>query len=117
MRIADVHEYIRSSYGVSATREFKEDPSIEVFARPDSGKWFAATKNIRCRSVDVEGDGRLDILTLRLDPRAVAKLRVREGFRPAWRMNRNKWVTLLLDGTVTDDEVRSLIDQAYACVR
>jgi predicted DNA-binding protein (MmcQ/YjbR family) len=32
-------------------------------------------------------------------------------------MNRNKWVTLLLDGTVTDDEVRSLIDQAYACVR
>jgi predicted DNA-binding protein (MmcQ/YjbR family) len=28
-------------------------------------------------------------------------------------MNRNKWVTVLLDGTVHDDEVRSLIDRAY----
>jgi predicted DNA-binding protein (MmcQ/YjbR family) len=28
-------------------------------------------------------------------------------------MNQNKWVTVLLDGTVRDDEVRKLIDQAY----
>ena len=60
------------------------------------------------------GDGRVDIVNLRLNPRDVAALRTREGFRPAWHMNPNKWVTLLLDGSVADDEVRALIDKSYA---
>lgn len=117
MTLSDVHDYIRSSYCVEATKAFKEDPGVMVFVRPDSGKWFAATKNIRCSSVDVAGDGRVDILNLRLDPKLVATLRVREGFRPAWHMNRNKWVTVLLDGSVDGKELRELIDKSYACVR
>ncbi|MBQ9621689.1 MAG: MmcQ/YjbR family DNA-binding protein [Atopobiaceae bacterium] len=113
MTLDDVHEYLLTRYGLTPTRAFKEDPSIGVFVRPDSKKWFAATKNIRCRSVDVEGDGRVDILNVKLDPRVIASLRIRQGFLPAWHMNRNKWVTVLLDGTVHDDEARSLIDRAY----
>ena len=113
MTLGDVHDYLRTRYGLEPERAFKEDPGIGVFARSDSKKWFAATKNIRCRSVDVEGDGCVDILNVKLDPRVVASLRTREGFRPAWHMNRNKWVTVLLDGTVSDDEVQSLIDKAY----
>lgn len=113
MTLDDVHDYLLTRYGLTPTRAFKEDPGIGVFVRPDSKKWFAATKNIRCRSVDVEGDGRVDILNVKLDPRVIASLRTRDGFRPAWHMNRNKWVTVLLDGTVHDDEVRSLIDRAY----
>lgn len=117
MTLDDVHAYIRGQYGIEPVKAFKEDPGIMVFARADNGKWFAATKNIRCSSVDVAGSGRIDILNVRLDPRAVASLRSREGFRPAWHMNRNKWVTVLLDGTVSDDEIRQLIDRAYECVK
>lgn len=113
MTLNDVHKYLRLKYQANAEKAFKEDPGILVFARPDNGKWFAATKNIRCSSVDVAGDGRIDILNLRLDPRVVTSLRGHEGFRPAWHMNRNKWVTILLDGTVGDDEIRDLIDKAY----
>lgn len=114
MRLEDVHSYLLDRYGVEPVRAFKEDPGIFVFSRPDNAKWFCATKNIRCRSVDVPGDGRIDILNVRLDPREVASLRTREGFRPAWHMNQNRWVTVLLDGTVDDDEVRALIDRAFA---
>ena len=114
MTLADVHDYIGSRYGVSPVKAFDEDPGIGVFARPDNGKWFVATKNIRCSSVGAAGDGRVDIVNLRLNPRDVAALRTREGFRPAWHMNPNKWVTLLLDGSVADDEVRVLIDKSYA---
>lgn len=109
----DVHTYIRKQYGIDPIKAFKEDPGILVFVRPDSGKWFAATKNIRCSSVDVAGDGRVDILNVRINPRDVSALRQKEGYRPAWHMNRNKWVTVLLDGSVDDDTVRDLIDQAY----
>ena len=117
MTLNDLHDYLRKQYGAEGTKEYREDPGILVFARPDNGKWFAATKNIRCSSVDVAGDGRIDILNVRLDPGVVASLRKREGFRPAWHMNRNKWITVLLDGSVTDDEIRDLVDKAFAYMR
>ena len=62
MTLNDLHDYLRKQYGAEGTKEYREDPGILVFARPDNGKWFAATKNIRCSSVDVAGDGRIDIL-------------------------------------------------------
>ena len=117
MTLDDVRAYILKQYQAEPVPAFKEDPGISVFARPDNGKWFAATKNIRCSSVDVAGDGRIDILNVRLDPGVVASLRKREGFRPAWHMNRNKWVTVLLDGSVTDDEIRDLVDKAFKYMR
>ena len=113
MKLDDIREYLFRQYGAEGTKAFKEDPGIVVFARPDNGKWFAATKNIRCSSVDVPGDGRIDILNVQLNPRWISSLRVREGFRPAWHMNRNKWVTVLLDGSVSDDEIRDLLEKAY----
>ena len=116
MTLDDVHEYIQKQYEAEPIAAFKEDPSIMVFARPDNDKWFAATKNIRFSSVGIEGDGRIDILNVRLNPRLVASLREREGFRPAWHMNQNKWVTILLDGTVADDEIYELIDKGFKCM-
>ena len=113
MKLADVHAYLLATYAVEPASSFEGDKSVGVFSHPGNAKWFAATKNIRCRSVDVPGDGRIDILNVRLDPREVAKLRTCEGFRPAWRMNQNRWVTVLL-GEVADDEVRDLLDKAYA---
>ena len=61
----------------------------------------------------IDRAGRIDILNVRLDPRLVAKLREREGFMPAWYMNQNSWVTILLDGSVPDEEIRSYLDMAY----
>ena len=83
MTLNDLHDYLRKQYGAEGTKEYREDPGILVFARPDNGKWFAATKNIRCSSVDVAGDGRIDILNVRLDPRVVASLGTRGSYHAA----------------------------------
>ena len=36
-----------------------------------------------------------------------------EGFMPAWYMNQNSWVTILLDGSVPAEEIRSYLDMAF----
>ena len=38
----------------------------------------------------------------------------REGFLPAWNMNQNNWVTILLDGTVPDEEILAYLDSSFA---
>lgn len=114
MTLQELHEYMASYYGAESDHPIKEEHSITVFMRPDNKKWFAATKNIGCKSLGIDRAGRIDILNVKLDPRVVATLRVREGFMPAWYMNQNSWVTILLDGSVADEEIREYLDMAYA---
>ena len=113
MTLAELQEYILSHYESDIDHPIEKDPTVIVFRRLDNKKWFAALKNIKCRNVDVDRDGRIDILNVRLNPRIVKTLRAREGFKPAWNMNQNNWITVLLDGTVADDEILSLIDSAF----
>lgn len=113
MTKAEIEAYILSNFEVVNDHSFEGDPTVTIFRRLDNNQRFAATKNVGSRSVNVERAGRIDILNLCVSPRLVATLREREGFRPAWRMNRNKWVTILLDGTVPDDEIRTYIEEAY----
>ncbi len=113
MTLAEIEDYILGTYEAATDHSFEGDPTVTIFRRLDNNQRFAATKNIGCRSVNAGNTGRIDILNVSVSPRLVATLREREGFRPAWRMNSNKWVTVLLDGTVPDDEIRSLIDEGY----
>ena len=115
MTLEKLEEYITRTYGAESSHQISEDPTITVFSRPDNKKWFAATKNIGRRFVDPGQEGRIDILNVKLEPREVASLRTREGFRPAWRMNQNNWVTILLDGSVAGDQIRACLDAAFAC--
>lgn len=113
MTLAELEDYILSSFEATSDHSFEEDRTVTIYRRLDNNQRFAATKNVGCRSVNVERAGRIDILNVSVNPRLVAALREREGFRPAWRMNRNKWVTVLLDGTVSDDEIRTYLDMSY----
>jgi predicted DNA-binding protein (MmcQ/YjbR family) len=114
MTLDELEKYLSARYEALADHSFKEDVSVLVYSRPDNKKWFAAAKNVGRRSVDAGSEGRINILNVKLSPKEVATLRSREGFRPAWRMNQNSWVTILLDGTVADDEIYSLVDKACA---
>ena len=117
MTLAEIEDYILSNFEATTDHSFEGDRTVTIFRRLDNNQRFAATKNVGCRSVNVERAGRIDILNVSVSPNLVATLREREGFRPAWRMNRNKWVTILLDGTVPDDEIRNYLDMSFKNAR
>ena len=113
MTLEELEAYITSHFAAETSHPIDGDPTVTVFSRADNKKWFAAMKNIGCRFLGLERAGRIDILNVKLDPRTVASLRVREGFLPAWRMNQNNWVTILLDGSVPGEEIRSCLESAF----
>lgn len=113
MTLTELGTYILGNFEAQSDHSFEKGSTVTVYSRTDNRKWFAAAKNIGCRYVDVDRSGRVDILNVKLDPRMVTSLRTRDGFRPAWGMNRNSWVTILLDGTVPDDEIRTYLEMSY----
>ena len=116
MTLEELHEYIASQYGAEPAHMFRQDPTIAIFKRQDNKKWFAATKDIEYRTLGMEKDGRVGIVNVKLDPLIVASLKTKGGFRPAYHMNRDNWITILLDGTVEDEEVYTFLDMSFGNV-
>ncbi|HEY5673867.1 MAG TPA: MmcQ/YjbR family DNA-binding protein [Malonomonas sp.] len=56
-------------------------------------------------------------LNLKCDPLQAELLRERyPAVLPGYHMNKRHWNTLVLDGSVPDDEIRAMIDASYALV-
>lgn len=61
----------------------------------------------------IKNDNAVDILNLKSDPILIGSLRLKEGFFPAYHMNKEKWITIFLDGTVPKNEICDLLDLSY----
>lgn len=59
------------------------------------------------------GDGPIEIINLKCDPGLVGSLRGKPGFHPAYHMNKEKWITVRLDGSVPEEEIKKLVDLSY----
>ncbi|MGN1104647.1 MAG: MmcQ/YjbR family DNA-binding protein, partial [Candidatus Coproplasma sp.] len=40
-----------------------------------------------------------------------------ENYYPGWHMNKKSWYTLVLDGSVSDDEITERIKESYALAK
>ena len=39
-----------------------------------------------------------------------------KGFLPAYHMNKNHWISIVLDNSVSDDQIIPLLELSYDCV-
>ena len=55
----------------------------------------------------------MDILNVKCDPILIGSLRSKPGFLPAYHMNKDKWLTVLLDGPAQRDEIEAILAMSY----
>ena len=103
-------------YGVAPDFPWSDDPydKAGVFRHTDNRKWFALIMRVRRGSVTKEADDeRIDVMNLKIDPADGEALRKIPGVFPAFHMNHKSWISVTLDGTLSDDGVMELIDKSF----
>ena len=64
--------------------------------------------------IGLTGEGEVDILNVKCDPVLSGSLRMQQGFFPAYHMNKEKWISILLSEASENDEmIKDLIDWSY----
>ena len=102
MNIEELREYCLSLKGVS--EDFPFDETTLVFKL--SGKMFCLT--------DLEDDFGV---ALKNDPEKNIQLREEyPAVKPAYHMNKQHWNSIRVDGTISDDMIKNLIDESYDLV-
>ena len=93
---------------------FPRDDVSCVFRHIDNRKWFGIAMAIPYRTLGINRKGNVDILNIKCSPVVIGPLRGKPGFRPAYHMNKDKWITVLLDGSAGQEEIISLLDMSYS---
>ena len=110
--------YIYQKYEDKPEFLWEKFPGYGVFRNKNSKKWYGAIMNIdKSKITKDSGDsGEIEILNLKLDSVMISELLLKKGFYEAYHMNHHNWITVLLDDTLTDDEIISFLNQSYQCV-
>ncbi len=61
----------------------------------------------------IDGEGEVGILNVKCEPEMVHSLSQAEGFLPGYHMNKEHWLSILLDGTVEEIKILDFLDRSY----
>lgn len=63
---------------------------------------------------DAHPEDEIEVLNVKLDPVKIPLLEQADGFYPCYHMNRSHWITVALDGRVSDDYIMELLQESHA---
>ena len=109
----ELTDYIFDAFSVEADYPFPRDDVSCVFRHTDNRKWFGIMMKIPYRTLGMNRDGETDIVNVKCDLVLMGSFRGRPGFRPAYHMNKDKWITILLDGSAGREEITALVDMSF----
>lgn len=109
----ELEDYIFDEYSVEPDYPFRMDDVTCVFRHTDNRKWFGIAMIVPYRTVGINREGSVDILNIKCDPIVMGSLRGKPGFCPAYHMNKDKWITILLDGSAEKEDINALLAMSY----
>ena len=114
MNRGQLENYINESYGVQPEFAWAKYPDYELFRRKDNRKWFALIMNVQRNKIGLNGTEEVDIADFKCDPVLIGSLLSKPGFFPAYHMSKSSWISVALDNTVSDDDIKWLVDISFS---
>lgn len=84
-----------------------------VLRHADNGKWYGVVLEVKKDKLGLIGEGEVDVLNVKSDPVMIGICRNMDGFFPAYHMNKEHWVSILLDRPELDESIKNMLQISY----
>ena len=113
MKRSELESFIMETYNAEADYPWLKYPNYEVFRHCNNRKWLALIMDVPKNKLGLQGEEVLEVVNFKCDPILIGTLREEPGFFPAYHMSKDSWITVALDGSVSDDKIKMLLDTSY----
>ena len=111
---AEIFEYVKKKYHTEPEYLWMRFPGYAVLRHTDNKKWYAIVMNIKGSKLGLDSEDQVDVLNLKIDDPLFYDIQIhKSGYFPGYHSSKGKWVSLLLDGTVSMEEICPLIDMSF----
>ncbi len=105
---------IKEKYGDEPEFEWEKFPGYATFRNKDSKKWYGIIMNVDKNKLDEKSTGEVEIIDIKLETNEIEYLLKKDGFYPAYHMNKKNWITVILNNTISDEKIMNLIEKSYS---
>ncbi len=112
----DIVNQVKEKYGDYPIFKW-DDNECGVLENSINHKWYGLITPLNKNKLDNKTNKTIEILNIKLDPKEIEELLKKEGFYKAWHMNKKYWITIILDNTLSTNEIMNLIDKSYNLVK
>ena len=102
---------VQEKYGNQLEYLWEKSPDTAVLRHEGNQKWYAVFMRISWTKLDKGREGLVEAVNLKHDQ--VAELLSHKGIYPAFHMNKRYWISLVLDDSLSDDEVLDLLEISW----
>ena len=107
-----ITKYINNKYLDKPEFLWPKFPGYGVFRNKNNNKWYGIIMNIDSSKLE-NTTGEVEIINIKLKEEKIKKLLKIKGFYKAYHMNKKDWISIILNDTLKDNEIISLIDESY----
>ena len=103
----------KERYGTEPDYPFNDKYNSAVLRHSDTRKWYGVILNVLSKVFGLAGEEKVDVINLKIDPIMMGSLLQEQGIFPAYHMSKTCWISVLLDGTVSEETIAFLIDISF----
>lgn len=110
-----INEFIAAVLGGAPEFLWEKFPSYAAFRHGSSKKWYALIGAVPRYKLDTASKDRaiVEVINVKVDNMLIQDTLAREGYYPAFHMNKKSWASIILDDTLTDEEIQRRIKESY----
>lgn len=110
----EITNYIKRKYKVNPEFLWDKSTGNGVFRNKNNKKWFGIILSVSKDKLDLKYKQEIiEVINLKLDETMIKELIKMDGFYRAYHMNKKSWISIILDNTLDNEIIYSLIDQSY----
>ncbi len=108
-----IFKYAEENFGSKPEYLWASDPESAILRHRDNSKWYAVIMNISKIKLGICCEDKIDVLNVKCEPLFIGSLLHNEGYFPAYHMNKQHWISIILDGSVPEDEILKLLNLSF----
>ncbi|TCD46749.1 MmcQ family protein [Streptococcus sp. X16XC17] len=113
-------QWILQTFGDVYDHPFEKHPTFFSYRNPVNSKWYALVMKVPRKKLAINQENwsqeqleeEAEIVNFKVDPDQITKLVRQRGIYPSYHMNKSSWISLVLDDSVDDALLYSLIEKS-----
>ncbi len=106
-------KYIKEKFNDKEEYIFKKFPSIAILRNKINSSWYLIIMKIKKSKLGFDSDELIEIIDLRYQKNEIDKIIDSKLILKGYHMNKNNWITIILDKGVNISKIYNLIDNSY----
>ena len=107
-------DFVKVNYGTDPEFLWAKFPNTSVLRNLGNRKWYGVVNSVSASKIGIDSDKIIEIVNIRFNKGEAPEIAGNvSGIFLAWHMNKRNWITIVLDGTLSDEQLFGLVAQSF----